>query len=64
MSCFYQGGDRSNGEFGRGRVEIQSGISIFLVALTGLKNLAKKLVHVKPSKEGNDVALFLKMVLT
>jgi len=60
----YEGGERSNGEFGRGRVGIQSGISNFLAALTGLKNLAKKLVHVKPSKQGNDVALFLKMFLT
>jgi len=38
-------------------------ISNFIVSLTGLKKLAKKLVHVQPSKEGNDMAFFLKMLL-
>ena len=64
MICWYEGGERSNGEIGRGRVGIQPGISSVLVALIGLKNLAMKLVYVKPSKAGNDMALFLTVFLT
>ena len=62
MIWLFEGVERSNGEIGRGRDEIQSGISKLLLLFIGMKNFTEKLVHIELSKEGNDKALFLEML--